>query len=125
MVVSGSILQQERRMAGNGKNERAIEHKAYARIGLLGNPSDVYYGRTISLSLANFWASVRLQPSKDLVIVPHPTHDLVQFNSLSHMVSSSLYCFDYNSRSLTVVIIISLIIGALGVFFGTALICDL
>ncbi|KAL3529156.1 hypothetical protein ACH5RR_008478 [Cinchona calisaya] len=70
-------------MAENGK---VIEHKAYARIGLLGNPSDVYHGRTISFSLRNFWASVRLQPSKDLVIVPHPTHDLVQFNSLSHMV---------------------------------------
>ncbi|KAD3641119.1 hypothetical protein R6Q59_003747 [Mikania micrantha] len=63
-----------------------IEHKAYARIGLLGNPSDVYYGRTISLSIENFWACVRLQPSSDLHIIPHPTHDLVNFDSLSHMV---------------------------------------
>ncbi|XP_051141429.1 glucuronokinase 1-like [Andrographis paniculata] len=63
-----------------------IEHRAYARVGLLGNPSDVYFGRTISFSLGNFWASVKLLPSKDLVIVPHPTHDLVQFNSLSHLV---------------------------------------
>ncbi|PIN02653.1 Glucuronokinase [Handroanthus impetiginosus] len=65
----------------------AIEHKAYARVGLLGNPSDVYYGRTISFSLGNFWAGVRLEPSKDLVIVPHPTHDLVQFDSLPHLVN--------------------------------------
>ncbi|XP_073296072.1 glucuronokinase 1-like [Primulina huaijiensis] len=64
-----------------------IEHKAYARIGLLGNPSDVYYGRTISLSIGNFWASVKLVPSKDLVIVPHPTNDLVQFHSLSNLVN--------------------------------------
>ncbi|XAR51920.1 Glucuronokinase [Bertholletia excelsa] len=63
-----------------------IEHKVYARVGLLGNPSDVYNGRTISLSLANFWASVRLWPSEHLVISPHPTHDLVQFNSLGHLV---------------------------------------
>ncbi|CAM8986616.1 unnamed protein product [Rhodiola kirilowii] len=27
-----------------------IEHEVYARINLLGNPSDVYFGRTISLS---------------------------------------------------------------------------
>ncbi|KAF2292279.1 hypothetical protein GH714_018408 [Hevea brasiliensis] len=54
-----------------------IEHKAYARVGLLGNPSDVYYGRTISFSLGNFCATVQLQPSDDLVIKPHPKHDLV------------------------------------------------
>ncbi|XP_010273709.1 PREDICTED: glucuronokinase 1-like [Nelumbo nucifera] len=64
-----------------------IEHKAYARVGLLGNPSDVYYGRTISFSLGNFWASVRLEPSEHLVIRPHPIHDLVQFNSITHMVN--------------------------------------
>lgn len=63
-----------------------IEHKAYARVGLLGNPSDVYFGRTISFSLGNFWASVRLVPSEDIVITPHPTHDLVQFRSLDHLV---------------------------------------
>ncbi|KAL6520207.1 Glucuronokinase 1 [Orobanche minor] len=70
-----------------GDKSSAIEHRAYARVGLLGNPSDVYYGRTISFSLGNFWASVKLEPSKDLVIVPHPTHDLVQFHSLSHLVN--------------------------------------
>ncbi|KAI3474928.1 hypothetical protein Pfo_030239 [Paulownia fortunei] len=72
-------------MAGDKSAE--IKHRAYARVGLLGNPSDVYYGRTISFSLGNFWASVKLEPSKDLVIVPHPTHDLVQFDSLSHLVN--------------------------------------
>ncbi|KAM7509866.1 hypothetical protein LguiB_008741 [Lonicera macranthoides] len=74
-------------MANDEQKTGTIEHKAYARIGLLGNPSDVYYGKTISLSLANFWASVKLQPSADLVIVPHPTHDLVQFKSLTHLVN--------------------------------------
>lgn len=68
----------------------AIQHKAYARVGLLGNPSDVYFGRTISFTLANFWASVRLQPSDELVISPHPTHDLVHFHSLDHLVLLSL-----------------------------------
>lgn len=63
-----------------------IEHRAYARVGLLGNPSDVYFGRTISFSLGNFWASVHLEPSKDLVIRPHPKHDFVSFNSLHQLV---------------------------------------
>lgn len=67
--------------------EGVIEHKAYARIGLLGNPSDVYNGHTISLSLGNFYASVKLEPSEHLVIRPHPFHDLVQFDSLDNLVS--------------------------------------
>ncbi|XP_058098968.1 glucuronokinase 1-like [Magnolia sinica] len=65
----------------------SIEHKSYARVGFLGNPSDVYFGRTISFSLGNFCASVHLQPSDDLVIQPHPTHDLVRFDSLHHLVN--------------------------------------
>ncbi|XP_059294229.1 glucuronokinase 1-like [Lycium ferocissimum] len=69
------------------KQSAVIEHKSYARVGLLGNPSDVYFGNTISFSLGNFFANVRLQPSQDLVIVPHPSHDLVQFNSISHLVN--------------------------------------
>ncbi|XP_015879050.2 glucuronokinase 1 [Ziziphus jujuba] len=64
----------------------AIERKSYARVGLLGNPSDVYYGRTISFSLGNFWASVRLQPSDKLRILPHPIHDLGESESLDDLV---------------------------------------
>ncbi|OIW12372.1 hypothetical protein TanjilG_04121 [Lupinus angustifolius] len=64
-----------------------ISHKAYARIGLLGNPSDVYYGNTISLSLSNFYATVTLTPSLHLLIQPHPLHDFIQFSSLSHLVT--------------------------------------
>ncbi|XP_062151483.1 glucuronokinase 1-like isoform X2 [Alnus glutinosa] len=74
----------------------AIEHRAHARVGLLGNPSDVYFGRTISFTLGNFWASVRLEPSDELVIRPHPTHDFVHFRSLDHLTglsgSSAIVC---------------------------------
>ncbi|XP_057828677.1 glucuronokinase 1 isoform X2 [Cryptomeria japonica] len=80
--------------------ENYIEHRAYARVGLLGNPSDVYYGRTLSFGLANFWAIARLRPSQDLVIEPHPYHDLVQFNSLEHLTglsgSSAIVCAALN-----------------------------
>lgn len=68
-------------------DKTVIEHKAYARIGLLGNPSDVYYGNTISICITNFWASVKLEPSHHLLVKPHHFHDLVQFDSLNHMVN--------------------------------------
>ena len=37
-----------------------VVKRAFARIGLLGNPSDGYNGKTISVSVANFWAEVSL-----------------------------------------------------------------
>jgi glucuronokinase len=37
-----------------------ICHRVYARIGLLGNPSDGFFGKTVSLSLANFYAEARV-----------------------------------------------------------------
>ncbi len=45
-----------------------IETFAYARAGLLGNPSDGYYGKTISLLVKNFRARVLLYPSARLEI---------------------------------------------------------
>lgn len=68
------------------REREEISHKAYARVGLLGNPSDVYYGKTISLSVANFCATVTLRASSELVIQPHPVHDLVHFSSLPQLV---------------------------------------
>lgn len=38
--------------------QEKITSRVNARIGLLGNPSDSYFGKTISLSLANFCAEV-------------------------------------------------------------------
>jgi hypothetical protein len=35
----------------------------YARVGLMGNPSDGFFGKTISLSIANYWAEVTIAPS--------------------------------------------------------------
>jgi glucuronokinase len=45
-----------------------IETYAYARAGLLGNPSDGYYGKTISFLIRNFRARVLLYPSARLEI---------------------------------------------------------
>ena len=45
-----------------------IESRAYARAGLLGNPSDGYFGKTISLIVKNFGAHISLYESPELVI---------------------------------------------------------
>ncbi len=45
-----------------------IESRAYARAGLLGNPSDGYYGKTISLIVKNFGSHISLYESPELVI---------------------------------------------------------
>ncbi len=47
-----------------------IETYAYARAGLLGNPSDGYYGKTIAFLVRNFRARVLLHPSARLEIKP-------------------------------------------------------
>ena len=47
-----------------------IETRAYARAGLLGNPSDGYFGKTISFIIRNFRARVLLYPSARVEIKP-------------------------------------------------------
>jgi len=47
-----------------------IESRAYARAGLLGNPSDGYFGKIIAIAVKNFHASVFLKESKELNIEP-------------------------------------------------------
>ena len=67
--------------------EMGLERRAYARVGLLGNPSG---GRALSFTNADFSANVRLRPSPQLLIQPHPHHDLVAFPSLPQLVSTDL-----------------------------------
>ena len=45
-----------------------IETYGYARAGFLGNPSDGYFGKTISFSVRNFRARVLIYPSARLEI---------------------------------------------------------
>jgi len=47
-----------------------IRKRAYARAGLLGNPSDGYHGKTISIIVRNFWAEVVLYEWETVEIVP-------------------------------------------------------
>jgi glucuronokinase len=45
-----------------------IEARAFARAGLLGNPSDGYYGKTISIIVRNFGAHISLYETPELHI---------------------------------------------------------
>lgn len=49
----------------------AVEATAYARAGLVGNPSDGYFGKTISVTICNFCAKVSLYESPQLEIIPN------------------------------------------------------
>ncbi len=48
-----------------------IRKKAYARAGLVGNPSDGYFGKTISFIIRDFQAEVVLFESPELIIEPN------------------------------------------------------
>lgn len=65
----------------------SITHKAYSRAGLLGNPSDGYHGKTISLIIKNFWAEVSLSPSTELEIIPS-TLDQAKYSSLNDLMNT-------------------------------------
>ena len=49
---------------------------------LMGNPSDGFNGKTISLSIKNFWAEVTIFESARLSLIPHPLNDPTEFGSL-------------------------------------------
>ncbi len=47
-----------------------IRTQAYPRAGLVGNPSDGYFGKTISFAFSNFHAEVTLYETPELEILP-------------------------------------------------------
>ncbi|CAO3632065.1 unnamed protein product [Cunninghamella echinulata] len=79
-----------------------IRKKAYARVGLMGNPSDGFYGKTMSLLISNFWAQVTLIPNNyknqhhhqasyqslsSIQLISNPMTDMQQFNSLPSLIN--------------------------------------
>ncbi len=65
---------------------KIIRRTAYARAGLLGNPSDGYFGRTISVIVRNFSAKVVLYEWPELEIIL-TRQDRCQFDRLEDLVS--------------------------------------
>eukprot|EP01012_Entosiphon_sulcatum_P042152 TRINITY_DN5609_c0_g1_i2.p1 TRINITY_DN5609_c0_g1~~TRINITY_DN5609_c0_g1_i2.p1 ORF type:complete len:621 (-),score=80.75 TRINITY_DN5609_c0_g1_i2:7-1839(-) len=77
----------------------ASKHRAYARVGVLGNPSDGvvpgvistgFYGKTIAMCIGNFWAEASIKSSDQLILQPHPLNDPNTFGSLRdlHTIST-------------------------------------
>lgn len=63
----------------------SITYSVGARVGLLGNPSDDYNGKTISCVIRNFSATVSLIPSDTITIKPNTFFDNIQFGSLEDL----------------------------------------
>jgi glucuronokinase len=76
-----------------------IETKAYARAGLLGNPSDGYYGKIIAISVKNFAARIVLDESPELRIEPGAQNEDVYKNGLDLVDRINLYGY-YEGRRL-------------------------
>ncbi|KAJ8280791.1 hypothetical protein GJAV_G00059010 [Gymnothorax javanicus] len=64
---------------------KPIISRSYARVGLMGNPSDGFNGKTIAMTISNFWAEVTLTQSQSLVLLPHPLNDPTEFGSLQDL----------------------------------------
>ena len=62
-----------------------VRAKSFARAGLLGNPSDGYYGKTLSFAFANFGVDLRLSESARMRFVPGEVDDAM-FDSPEHLV---------------------------------------
>jgi len=63
----------------------AITRRVHARVGLIGNPSDGFFGKTLSVSISNFWAEVSIHESATLRLVPNALSDPNDFGSLADL----------------------------------------
>lgn len=64
---------------------KIVKKRAFARIGLLGNPSDGYFGKTISTTIRNFSAEVVLYEWPELEVILG-RQDQCQFNRIEELV---------------------------------------
>ncbi|XP_069750899.1 glucuronokinase with putative uridyl pyrophosphorylase isoform X2 [Narcine bancroftii] len=69
----------------HGSTVKQITCRSYARVGIMGNPSDGFYGKTIAMTISNFWADVTIYESKRVVLIPHPLNDPTEFGSLQDL----------------------------------------
>ncbi len=62
-----------------------VRTKAYTRAGLAGNPSDGYFGKTLSVTFRNYYAEVTMYETPDLEILPDE-RDHSYFTDLESLV---------------------------------------
>ena len=75
----------ERNGAAVRKSIVIIRTRAYPRVGLIGNPSDGYFGKTISFAFSNFSAEVVLYETPEMEILPS-YKDHSRFASITDLV---------------------------------------
>ncbi|MGN0852252.1 MAG: mevalonate kinase [Kiritimatiellia bacterium] len=64
---------------------KTVNTKSFARAGLLGNPSDGYFGKTLSFAFANFGVDLKLTESELMRFVPGVVDDAM-FESPEQLV---------------------------------------
>jgi glucuronokinase len=74
----------ESRQQKRGTSPMIIRAKAYGRAGLIGNPSDGYYGKTISITLGNYAAEVTCYETPVIRVLPGPRDNPV-FESIGKL----------------------------------------
>lgn len=102
-VHDASIASVARRLAASVDNRYDITSRAYARIGLIGNPSDAYGGKCIAVSISNFWAetTLRCTPQSSKVAFKAGRFDENEFDSFTDLAShANLYGVDGGIRLL-------------------------
>jgi len=65
---------------------KIISTHSYARAGLIGNPSDGYHGRTISIIVRNFRAEAVIYEWPEIEIMPTP-QDQCRFSNLNEFLT--------------------------------------
>lgn len=73
------------RVSGEPDARSHVRTRTYARVGLIGNPSDGFHGKTVAVTIQNFWASVELWESERLRLLPHPLYDPNSFSGLADL----------------------------------------
>jgi len=69
----------------------SFNERCYARVGIMGNPSDGFEGKTVSALIGNFYASCSISPSgsNKIKLVPHPKYDPTTYESLDDLYDHS------------------------------------
>ena len=66
-----------------------IKKTVYARVGLVGNPSDGFHGKTVSACIRNFHAEVILEEDRDITIQRNSLMDPMSFESIDALIYHS------------------------------------
>ncbi|MBN2163317.1 MAG: hypothetical protein JXR25_17040 [Pontiellaceae bacterium] len=76
------------------KSDGIIRSRAYARAGLVGNPSDGYHGKTISFTFSEFYAETVLYESPYIELLPN-RRDQTLYKDLDAVVQNISECGYY------------------------------